>query len=88
MPFPEYYNREEVRAKSMRDIVTRAQTNRAPPDITLFYILNAIKDLSNLGLTTLSFINNDLHIDIINQLKQLNYKVDIDKNNIIIIRWE
>ena len=55
---------------------------------TLFYILNAIKDLSNLGLTTLSFINNDLHIDIINQLKQLNYKVDIDKNNIIIIRWE
>ena len=88
MPFPEYYNRDEVRAKSMRDIVTRAQANRAPPDITLFYILNAIKDLSNLGLTTLSFINNDLHIDIINQLKQLNYKVDIDKNNIIIIRWE
>lgn len=72
----------------MRDIVMRAQANRAPPDITLFYILNAIKDLSNLGLTTLSFINNDLHIDIINQLKQLNYKVDIDKNNIIIIRWE
>lgn len=87
MPFPEYYNRDEVRAKSMRDIVTRARANRAPPDITLFYILNAIKDLSNLGLTTLSFVNNDLHIDIINQLKQLDYKIE-DKNNIITIRWE
>lgn len=87
MSFPEYYNRDEMRAKSMHDIVTRAQANRAPPDITLFYILNAIKDLSNLGLTALSFVNNDLHIDIINQLKQLDYKVE-NKNNILTIRWE
>ena len=87
MFFSEYYNRDEVRAKSMYDIVTRALSNRAPPDIRLFYILNAIKDMSNLGNTSLSFVDNDMHIDVINQLKRLGYIV-VKNNNIIEIRWE